>query len=347
MSYEPPGGTPPPPPPWQPPPPASSAPPPPGAPYPPAAYGVGAYAYTPTQSTQSTKGLSTALVILLAITSLTGIFVAIAFFHRASLVDDTNRVFFNLKEVSDADDQVSAAVAIFMLGLLATGVVWIIWQFRYSKNAELLRGNFGLPSGWAIGGWFVPIGNFALPQLQLLQAARASDPDLPQGQPVAAGRPPSTLVPWWVLYDLAWLFFFVGRGTRPDNNELVSLSELDKFVRADRISGVAALVFLAAGVVAIFLVRSCTDRQSRALASFTPQAPPPSPQWQPPPPVPPQQQWSPPPPPAQWQPPPAPPPPQQWPPPAPPPPAPPPPAPPPPAPAPPQQWPPPPPPPPQ
>ena len=328
MSYEPPGGaTPPPPPPWQPP---AAAPPPPGTPYPAAAYNTGGYAYASTTSVQSTRGLATALTIVLAITSLTGIFVAIAFFHRASLVDDTNRVFFNLNEVNDADSTVSGAVAFFMLGLLATGVLWIIWHFRYAKNAELLRGKTGLPSGWAIGGWFVPFGNFVLPQLQLLQAARASDPDLPQGQPATSGRAPSAIVPWWILFDLAWFFFFFGRGTRPNDNELVSLSELDKFVRADRISGVAALLFLAAGMVGILVVRSCTERQTRALASFTPQGPAaaqPPPQWQPP-------QWQqPPPPPA-----------TQWPPPAPPPPAPPPPAPPPPPP--PQQWPPPPPPPP-
>ena len=338
MSYEPPGGaTPPPPPAWQPPPAA----PPPGTPYPAAAYSTGGYAYAPTPSVQATKGLATALTVLLIVTSLTGIFVAIAFFHRAALVDDTNRLVFNLQEVSDADDTVSGAVALFMLGLLATGVVWIIWQFRYAKNAEVLRGSYGLPSGWAIGGWFVPFGNFALPQLQLLQAARASDPDLAYGQPAAAGRPPSTLVPWWVVFDLAWLFFFFGRGTRPGDNELTSLNELDKFVRADRISGVAALVFMGAGLLAVLVVRSCTDRQTRALATFTPQAPA-SPQWQQPVPPP---QWSspqPPPPSPQWQQPP-PPPPQQWPPPPAPPPAPPPPAQPPP---PPQQWPPPPPPPP-
>src|SRR5436190_23476963 len=104
MSYEPPGGTPPPPPPpWQPPPPAPPPPPPGGTPYPAAAYSTSGYAYTATPSAQATKGLATALAILLVVTSLTGIFVAIAFFHRASLVDDTNRVFFNLKEVSDAD----------------------------------------------------------------------------------------------------------------------------------------------------------------------------------------------------------------------------------------------------
>src|SRR3954453_12724753 len=305
MSYEPPGGASPPPPPWQPPP---AAPPPPSTPYPAAGYSPGGYAYASMPSTQATKGLSTALTILLAITALTGIFVAIAFFHRASLVDDTNRVFFNLDEVNDADSTVSGAVAFFMLGLLATGVVWIIWQFRYAKNAELLRGNYGLPSGWAIGGWFVPLGNFALPQLQLQQAARASDPDLAQGQPVASGRAPSMIVPWWVLFDLAWSFFFFGRVTRPNDTDLVSLSELDKFVRADRISGVAALLFLAAGLVAILAVRSCTERQTRALASFTPQAPqaPQTPQAPPTPPPPPWQQPA---PPTQW---PAPPSPPQW-----------------------------------
>src|SRR5204862_1646154 len=111
----------------------------------------------------------------------------------------------------------------------------------------------------------------------------------------------------------------------PSDNDLTSLNELDKFVRADRISGVAALVFMVAGLLAVLVVRSCTERQTRAPGSFTPQAPA-APQWQPPPPP---HQWSapqPPPPPPQWPPPsppppaPAPPPPQQWPPPPPPPP---------------------------
>ena len=56
MSYEPPGGTPPPPPPsWQPPPVS--------APYPASTYGSGGYAYTPTVSTQATKGVATAVTV--------------------------------------------------------------------------------------------------------------------------------------------------------------------------------------------------------------------------------------------------------------------------------------------
>lgn len=319
MSYEPPGGTPPPPQPaWQPPPSQGWQTPAPGAPYPAGAYGAG-YAYTPSQPSYATKGLSTALLVLLIVSSLAAIFVVAAFFHRASVVDDlTNSTF---REVQDADDTVSGAVGLFGFALLATGVVWIIWQFRYAKNAERLRGNYGLSSGWAIGGWFIPFGWFVLPELQLFQAARASDPDLPAGQPASAGRAPSSLVPWWILLDLAWLFFSFGRATRPSDSELRSFADLDNFVRADRISGVSAILFIAAGVVAIFVVRACTDRQNRALAGASataysapqpwqqpaPYSTPPS--WQPPAPAP--QSWPPPAPP----PPPPPPPQQQWPPP--------------------------------
>ena len=309
MTYEPPGGTPPPPPAWQPPPVS--------APDPASTYATGGYAYSPTPQVQATKGLATALSLLLALTSLAAIFVVYAFFHRASIVDDLSGATY--RDVHDADSTVGGAVALFGIALLGTGVVWIIWQFRHAKNAETLRGNLGLQSGWAIGGWFVPFGNFVLPQLQLYQAASASDPDLPQGQPASAGRGPSMIVGWWVLFDLAWLFFLFGRGTRPGDSELRSFGDLDKFVRADRISGVSAVLWVATGIVAILVVRACTKRQARALAGFTPQ-PPPAMQWQPPPP--PQQQWQAPPPPAppQWQPPPPPAPPtappsQPWPPP--------------------------------
>ena len=317
MSYEPPGGAPPPPPPgWQPPPPSP--------PYPASTYPSGSYAYTPTTPTQSTKGVATALTILLAAASIAAVFVVYAFLHRASVVDDLNNATF--QDISDADSLVSGTVVFFGLAMLGAGVLWIIWQFRYAKNAERLRGSYGLQSGWAIGGWFVPLANFALPQLQLLQATRASDPDLPQGEPPAHGRAPSLLVVWWVLLDLAWLFFSFGRATRPGNEELIN--DLDRFVRADRISALSAVLWIATGIVAIVLVRACTARQTEALSRVVPPSPPPAstPSW----PAPSQQQPQPllPPPPSgatpQWPPPPPPPPPPpstpQWPPPPPPPP---------------------------
>jgi hypothetical protein len=332
MSYEPPGGPPPPPSPaWQP----QQA----GAPYPASAYSTPGYSYAPAGQPKSLKGLSTATMILLAVAGLAAIYGAIALFHRASVVDDfTSFGGASIQDVKDADDGAAASFGLFVVALIAAGVVWIIWQFRHAKNAELLRGNYGLPSGWAIGGWFIPLGNYVLPQLQLFQAAKASDPDLPPGQPASAGRSPSSIVSWWIVTDLAWLLFGVGRTIRPSNDEL-NFGNLDRFVRADRLGGFSFLLFIAGAVLAIHVVKSLTERQTLALSRYTPSVPPPA--YQPAPPPPYQQQWQ---QPAAPPPPYAAPPPYSGPPPAAPPPfAPPPPAPAPP-PAPPQQWPPPPPP---
>ncbi|MEY2434067.1 MAG: hypothetical protein QOC92_3792 [Acidimicrobiaceae bacterium] len=252
-------------------------------------------------------------MILLAVCALTAIFGAAQLFHRATVVDDfTGFSGVSVQDVQDADNGAGAAVVLGGTSLLAAGVVWIIWQFRHAKNAQILRGNYGLSPGWAIGGWFVPLGNYVLPQLQLFQAAKASDPDLPPGQPPSAGSAPTIVPIWWVVMDLAWLLFAIGGSTRPSNSEL-NFSNIDRFVRADRIAGFSFLLMLIAAVLAIVVVRSLTERQTRALSGHTPtqpQAPAYPPQgYQPPYQQPPPQQWPPPPPP----------PPQQWPPPPPPP----------------------------
>lgn len=282
MSYEPPGGAPPPAPPpgWPPPPAAATTG---GAPYPASAYPTTGYGYGPTSQYQmkSPKGLATVVMILLALTALAALVAALAFFNRASVVDDLfKRNIFS--DVNDADDRVRAGVAFFQIGLLATGILWIIWQFRYAKNAEALRGHYGLGSGWAIGGWFIPVANFVLPQLQLFQAAKASDPDPPPGSPPSAGRVPGSVPVWWVVYDAAVVLFVAGQLIRPDTSANVVSVDVDRFASADRVSGVAALLYIVAAVLAIVVVRTLSDRQLRTMAQVaggSPPSPYSPPQW--------------------------------------------------------------------
>jgi len=336
MSYQPPGGPPPPPqPPWQPQPA--------GAPYPASAYGTPGYGYAPATQVKPLKGLATAIVVLLVVTAFAAIFLSVSLFHRASLVDDlTNSIgsgsfsSVSIQDLNDADDQAKASVALLEFACLATGIVWIIWQYRFAKNAEALRGNYGLPSGWAIGGWFIPFAWWVLPQLQLFQAAKASDPDLQQGQPAAAGRAPATVPAWWIAFSLGGVLFFISAVMRPNENNFGGITDIDRFARADRLGAFSGLVMIVAAVVALLMVRALSDSQFRAAANAPHQQAPPQPYqqgygqpsppqpWQPPAPPPPPQTWQPPPPNQPWQPPPPPqpaPPTQPWqPPPAPPPP---------------------------
>ena len=288
-----------------------------GAPYPASAYGTPGYGYAPTAQVKPLKGLTTAVIALLVVDGLLAIWAAVALFHRASVASDfTAFGGVTFQDLQDADSQVTASVNLFGFAILATAVVWIIWQYRYAKNAEAMRGSYGLASGWAIGGWFIPIGNLVLPQLQLFQAAKASDPDVPPGQPGAAGRAPASLAAWWVAYDLAVVLFSIGSLTRPNENSIDF--DLDKFTRADRVSAFASLLYILAAVLAILVVRALSDRQTRAAATAAPyqqaypQAAPPPGQWQQPAPQAPPQTWQPPPPAQPWQPPP---PAQPWPPP--------------------------------
>src|SRR4051812_33982811 len=135
MSYDQPGAPPPPPQGWQQP----QA----GAPYPASSYGYppaggggGGYGPGAGNPFKPLKGLSTALMILLGITALAAIFAAVAFFNRASAIDDffnSSGSFGDLQKLKDADDQVGAGSGLFSLAALATAVLWIIWQFRHAK----------------------------------------------------------------------------------------------------------------------------------------------------------------------------------------------------------------------
>src|SRR4051795_1917022 len=254
MSYDQPGAPPPPPQGWQQP----QA----GAPYPASSYGYppgggGGYGAAGATPLKPLKGLSTALMILLGITALAAIFAAVAFFNRASAIDDffnSSGSFGDLQKLKDADDQVGAGSGLFSFAALATAVLWIIWQFRHAKNAVALRGRTGLAPGWAIGGWFIPVGNFVVPELQLMQAAKASDPALPAGQPAASGKAPGVLYGWWALFVASAVLNVSGSGIRPGRDD--PGFDIDKYTQADRVQGFAMLVFIAAAIAGIFLVKT-------------------------------------------------------------------------------------------
>jgi len=257
--FQPPGGSDTPNEPW-----ARPVPPPPPAPppYPSSAYGP---SYGPTYGSpyaglapqfSSLAGLTNALTVLFVIGGGAALLAAIAFFNRASVLDDFG-FGFDLTELSDADNSVRRAMVLVSLTALASLVVVIIWQFRHAQNAERLRGPLGLGPGWAIGGWFIPIGSMFLPGMQIGQAAKAS-----------GGRLPLLVPLWVVLFDIAFVFYAAGSTTRPGNDELITAANvrdaINDFQRGDRLSGVAMLFGIAACVAGIAMVRALAARQQQA-----------------------------------------------------------------------------------
>src|SRR5262245_34883636 len=219
---------------------------------------------------QPLRGLATALTVLLAVMAALTALWAAAFLARANTVDqfldEPGSVTF--RELTDADGFVGAAALFFLLGFVATVVVFIIWQHRHAQNAENLGGPTGLGPGWAIGGWFIPIANFVLPGVQMYQASRASDPSLPQGTPSknATGNP--LVIVWALLYGGANLFFGLSREVLyPDAYDPDAFENAREGVNADNTSAIALFVLAATAFVALAMVRSLTAKQTARMAA--------------------------------------------------------------------------------
>lgn len=144
--------------------------------------------------------------------------------------------------------------AVAGLLLLCAGLAFVVWLYRARTNLESPdAGELAWGRGWTIGGWFIPLGNVAIPQLVVSEIDRVSErrADQAEGRPHRRHR--GVVVLWVVLWSITVAVNQVG--------ELV-LEELDP--------GPAALLTVAFGVLtavaagsAILLVRQVTTNQER------------------------------------------------------------------------------------
>jgi hypothetical protein len=227
------------------------------------------------QPVQSLEGLALAVQILLGITAAICLFGVVAFAARASVLDDFLNSdgglnFSSLSDLSDADDTVAAAVSFTLLGVLATGVLFIIWQFRHAKNAEAMGGKHGLGAEWAIAGWFIPCANLALPAVQLFQSSQASDPALPPQAPAERGRSTPLVIFWAIAFGVGSALFSISRAMFPDEDEVaLDIDRAQDGVSADNLGAAGYLILVVAAVLGAVMVRQLSRRQAAKAQALT------------------------------------------------------------------------------
>ena len=260
---------------------------------------AGPYGYqagTPAQAMQSLQGLAVALTVLLPLAGLVAIFNAFAFYNRASInerFEGFGGTPADLVDQQEASDVVSVGLGFFALAVLASGIVFVIWQFRHAKNAEARGGSLGLGPGWAIGGWFIPCANYVLPPIQLHQSAKSSDPETPRTAARASGRTAPMIWLWAVAWGIGQTLITSGNLTYDaglDEDRLIT--NPSDLVFGDRMAGIGYAVVVLASILAVGMVRELTARQSRAFerdlmegAVGSPLPPPPVSPWGPRPPA--------------------------------------------------------------
>ncbi|MGP3684032.1 DUF4328 domain-containing protein [Streptomyces sp. IBSNAI002] len=211
----------------------------------------------PVDVLRSPQGLATALTVLLSVAGAVNLFSAGANLFAWSLMKDLIADADGVAEESlaQSDGLTALAGGLQLLILLGTATVFIIWFHRVRVNGEIFRPDvFTLGRGWAIGAWFVPIGNLFLPFRTARQIWTASTQFAPDGshRPVSA----APLTAWWLVWVLAACADRVF-------SQMYKHAETPEAVRDASAVGVFSdLLMVAAAALAVLFVRKLTALQN-------------------------------------------------------------------------------------
>ncbi|MET7621874.1 DUF4328 domain-containing protein [Streptomyces sp. NPDC005408] len=135
----------------------------------------------------------------------------------------------------------------------ATAVVFIIWFHRVRANAEEFAPDLQRRRpGWAIGGWFVPIGNFYIPRAIATDIWAASRQD-----PYGTGKQePHTIINvWWI----AWIGSNLVNGIAGAQYDMAQTA--DEFLAGADAFIVGCLADIGAALLAVVVVQRLTRMQ--------------------------------------------------------------------------------------
>lgn len=180
--------------------------------------------------TSTMVGAPNAVVAWILATSVASVLTAIGALNLASAV----RSSFEPVVVDDAFTHVEetwVVVLAFMamsVGSLVAGILLIVWLFKTS-NAMESRGPIGRSwsSGWAVGGWFLPLANLVIPKLVFSEMERIAQvpyggvPIAEQWKPYPRSRISDL---WWLMWVsssvVGFAAYWVGSLSAGDNEPI-------------------------------------------------------------------------------------------------------------------------------
>ncbi|MFI2237411.1 DUF4328 domain-containing protein [Streptomyces chrestomyceticus] len=208
-----------------------------------------------------TWGLAIALTVLFSLVIATDVLALVADLNMRAVLDSLATT--TDKQADRADMLYGVADLLQGTLLIPTAVVFIIWFHRSRVNAEhYTRDVCTLGSGWAIGSWFIPIGNLWLP----FRVARETWESSAQPAPDGSGRKASTVLVrvWWLLWVLSLIIGRIG-------STLYDKADLPHTLRqAVSVVALSDLLDLAAAVLAILFVRKLSRMQQIPAAPYGP-----------------------------------------------------------------------------
>ncbi|MEU1671705.1 DUF4328 domain-containing protein [Streptomyces roseifaciens] len=172
------------------------------------------------------------------------------------------------EDLEDTDALATVSALLYLLTLAASATFWAIWFRRARINAEFFApGSQRLGIGWAAGSWFTPVVNLWFPKQIVNDIYKASAP-----QGVSKGL----LNSWWTLWlasgvcNILSTALSLGASTRIATKGYDGSTwreDVEALKNSASVSGLATLLMIAAGVLAVLVVRQLARLQEqRAMA---------------------------------------------------------------------------------
>ncbi|MEU4346205.1 DUF4328 domain-containing protein [Streptomyces sp. NPDC023838] len=198
------------------------------------------------------RGLATAVTALLGVVAALDLFALYTGVVMHRLTGDL--LSHSSDEIERADDLYEMTGSVQLAAMGVTAVVFIIWFHRVRSNADAFAQDVCTRTrGWAVGGWFVPIGNLWIPYTIAREVWTASAQTAPDGSWREASERPITT--WWWTWVSALLIYRFGTTMQEHADTPDTLQRAtDDILVADALN-------LAAAVLAIVFVRKLTAMQ--------------------------------------------------------------------------------------
>lgn len=201
-----------------------------------------------------------ALMVLFGVAFLTTLFGAIktwALLGVIADIPDSGGGFGDLIAVDDALTGSDQFLVLSVLAAIAILILLIIFTYRIHRNIDAFGGtNTRLGHGWAIGGWFVPLANFVLPLLCLMDADQAAHLEPGGDTNIRRARWSKIILVWWLLFSAGYVLNFIGNtqaiALAPEGPDLlVDVGIVDNPTDA---YGAYAVVFIGSALLAVAAV---------------------------------------------------------------------------------------------
>ncbi len=177
----------------------------------------------------------------------------------------------DMAAVDRADTAIASTSVLYLLGVLGTATLFIIWFHRVRHNAEVFAPDTQRRTpGWAIGGWFIPFANLWIPRGIARDVLRASQPD-PYASEV---RHQGLLNAWWGMWIASNVLDQFASGRYDGADDPQAVHDAAGWLMT------GSVLDIAAAVLALLFVRRLTAAQNdKATAGrpFQPTAPYPAP----------------------------------------------------------------------